>query len=275
MNDKLLEEMLVVAEQVARTAGDYARGEIGDAQAHLKSVGSQGQVEIVTQVDSQCQQLIVDGMAKRFGDHGFIGEEGSEGKIFKQNPGVAGEDGIWWIIDPIDGTRNFAHGLPHYVVSLAAMQGGRPIVGVIYEPNTNMLFSAAMGRDATYNGKVIKCLEETLHADSQIAISGNACDYIPDSIGVLMHNYVCMNLGSAALHYGYVGLGAYSAALSWGVKLWDIAAGAVIAASAGGQVRDLEGNSRFPIDCESYQGQILPVVMASEPIQEQLQEIIT
>jgi len=271
----LLDEMLAAAEQAARAAGDYARGKIGDAQARLKSVGPDGHVEIVTQVDAQCQQLIVDSISKQFGGHGFIGEEGTGGKIYKRRPDVSdGDDGVWWIIDPIDGTRNYAHGLPHYVVSLGAMCQGQPIVGVIYEPNTNMLFSAALGRPATCNGKVIQCLEEVLHADSQIAISGNVYDYIPGGIKVLMQDHVCMNLGSAALHYGYVALGAYAAALSWNVKLWDIAAGAVIAESAGARVYDLAGKDRFPIDCESYEGQPLPVVMASGLVQKQLQEII-
>jgi len=154
------------------------------------------------------------------------------------------------------------------------MRAGRPIVGVIYEPNTNMLFSAALGRPATCNGKIIRCLEEVLHADSQIAISSNAYDFMPSGVNVLMQNYVCMNLGSAALHYGYVALGAYAAAFSWNVKLWDIAAGAIIAESAGARVCDLTGKGRFPVDCESYEGQSLPVVIASEPIQKQLQEII-
>ena len=84
-----------------------------------------------------------------------------------------------------------------------------------------------------------------------------------------------INLGSAALHCAYVALGAYSAAFGWNLKLWDIAAGAVICQSAGAVVTDLRNNPRFPIDCRIYQGEALPILIAAESAQNQLRQILT
>ena len=264
----LLDRMLALAEETAIVAGNHAFAQADSAKEALKPKND----EIVTQVDLQCQEIIAENIRRRFPDHGFIGEEGPGNKITTTPP--TGSDDIWWVIDPIDGTRNYAHGLPNYAVSIAAMQNGFPIVGVVYDPNTKRLFSARNGIPAKCNGRTIKCLEEQLNANSQLAISGNLRKQLPRCIAGIMDNFVYINLGSAALHYCYVALGAFSAAVSWNVKLWDIAAGACIAESAGGSVKSLTNNSFFPINCSTYQGQFLHVVIAARSVQNQLKSYI-
>lgn len=257
-------------------AGDHAHEKIHSAIATLKTssdAGGSQPSEIVTQFDVECQDLIIGLIQKEFPDHGFIAEEGTPGTLLKIPP--RRPDGLWWIIDPIDGTRNFAHGLPHYCVSIGAMQHGHPLLGVVYEPNTNTLFSAHIDGLATRNGRPIQAICETLHENSQVAVSGNIFQYLPDSAARLLDRVVYMNIGSAALHFSYVAQGAYSAALGLTAKLWDIAAGAAIAQAAGATTRTLNGTPLFPIDLMAYRGEKLPMILATDPIQKQIQHIIS
>ena len=153
------------------------------------------------------------------------------------------------------------------------MQHGYPIVGVIYDPNSNMLFSAQKGKPATCNGKTIQCLEDPLDSNSQIAIPNRYPKSFSPCMQTLMATYNCMNLGTGALHHAYVAKGAYAATFTFETKLWDIAAGCLIAQSANAQITDLQGNPRFPIDCEKYQGQGIPLLIAPKNAQKTLLEI--
>lgn len=256
-------ELLTVAEDAARIAGDHALKHLGRAKAEFKQ-----QNHIVTDLDRQCQQLIIDHIRTHHPGHGFIGEE-SQTSSFLKNPPAPDND-IWWVIDPIDGTRNFARALPQFAVCVAVMQDGWPIVGVIYDPNTKMIFSAQKGKNATCNGKPIRCRDEPLDSNSQIAIPNRFPISFSSSIQTLMAQYNCMNLGAGALHYAYVAQGAYAAAFTCKAKLWDVAAGCLIAQSAHALITDLQGNPRFPIDCSKYQGEAVPVLIASQKSQNTL-----
>jgi len=127
--------MLETAIVAARLAGQRAMEEINFIKASVKNSR-----ELITQADTRCQQIIVERIKETYPDHGFIAEEGGEGKIFKQPP--RGDKPIWWVIDPIDGTNNFAHRILLFTVSIAAMYQGEPIVGVIFEPATESMFTA-------------------------------------------------------------------------------------------------------------------------------------
>ena len=263
-----LNEILQLAQEAARAAGDYARSKIGSAQVSLKAAE-----QIVTQVDQQCQKMIVDRILEGFPDHGIIGEEGTADQTLKRPP--TGDEDIWWIIDPLDGTRNYAHGAAQYAVSIGVMRDGLPVAGAIYDPSTNMMFSARQGGPAECNGQIIHCRDEILNSNSQLAISGNIFDWLPLCVAEIMEKYTYMNLGSAALHYAYVAMGAYSAAFAGEVKLWDIAAGAIISQCAGAVVNDLRGKARFPINPHDYQSQPLQIIIGADSIQRQLNEIFS
>ena len=258
-----LDELLSIAEEAARIAGDHAKNHLGRTTTEFKTGD-----HIVTELDRQCQKLIIDLIRTHHPGHGFIGEESPSSSFLKQPP-APGND-IWWVIDPIDGTRNFARALPQFGVCIAAMQGGWPIIGVIYDPNAKTIFSAQKGKNATCNGKTIRCLEEPLDSNSQIAIPNRFPISYSSSIQTLMAQYNCMNLGAGALHYAYVAQGAYAAAFTCKAKLWDVAAGCLIAQSAHALITDLQGNPRFPIDCSKYQGEAVPVLIASQKSQNTL-----
>ena len=149
LEQKDLREMLETAVVAARRAGRHAMEQMNHVQAVKKSEN-----ELVTQADAECQRIIIQRIQEAYPDHGFIAEEGEKGKMFKQAP--AERRPIWWAIDPIDGTNNFAHGIPVFAVSVAALSEGEPVVGVIFEPATDFLFTAVKGGQAQLNGRPIR-----------------------------------------------------------------------------------------------------------------------
>jgi len=263
----LYDDMLSFSREIARSAGQHARDKIADVTQEMKP-GNQ----IVTSADKECQDMIVQQIKRYWPEHGLIAEEGPGGYLLKEHP--TGRSDIWWVIDPIDGTCNYAHGLPIYVVSIGIIKDGMPIVGVIYDPNTDMLFSAQLGQSAQCNGRIIYCRNDLLDSNSQIAISGKIYTYSPAAIAELMTKHICINLGSAALHLAYVAAGAFAASFLWNVRLWDIAAGAVMAASAGGVITDFTSRDRFPVDCAAYNAEPIHTFVAAPSILNQLSPII-
>lgn len=256
MNNKKFQ---TIAEQAARKAGRHAHASLGKAKIEYK-LGNQ----IVTEIDRQCQQIIIDTITEHYPGHGFIGEEGHDAHLFKHPP--QNDQGIWWIIDPIDGTRNFVHGVPQFCVSIAAMQDGHPVAAAIYDPNTDMLFSTRKDQPAYCNGTPIQCSQEPLTPDSQVGFSSRYPAEYVSTLEKLSRQCVGMYLGSAALHLAYVALGAYAASFTFEVCLWDIAGGALIAQNAGAKITDFKNQPIFPIDCAAYQAQKTPIVVAGEKV---------
>ncbi len=268
-----LQKMLILAKTAAIEAGDHARRQICNAKAKLKTYDK----SIVTQFDFECQNLIIDKIKRQYPQHGIIGEESESSSDQDSKPLIhpAGDpEKTYWVIDPIDGTRNYAHGLPIYTVSIAAIRKGRPVLGVIYEPSAQMLFAAVKDQPSFCNEEIIQCKNETLNLNSQIAISGNLINNLPRQAPAIMKNIVYMNLGSAALHFAYVASGVFTASIALGVKLWDIAAGAVIAGEAGAVMKNIDGSDLFPFDCDNYRAGNLQVVIGHESVLNQIIEII-
>jgi myo-inositol-1(or 4)-monophosphatase len=252
-------QLCTLAEDAARAAGDHALSLLGHAQIEYKPGN-----HIVTQADRQCQEIITDMIGQRYPHHGFIGEEGPNGQLFKQSP-TQGES-IWWIIDPIDGTRNFAYGVPQFCVSIAAMKGGIPIVGVLYDPNSKMLFSTQTGAASLCNGSPMRCGKGPLNGQTQIGFTSRTPKDYAQANERLGKQCIGMYLGSIALHLAYVALGAYGGTFNWEVSLWDIAAGALIAENAGARVTHFDSAPIFPIDCETYNGQHIPLVVGGPDV---------
>ncbi len=263
----MLDHVLTVAYDTARDAGMHALNHFGMSRSRLKT-----QDQIVTNADLECQEMIIRRIKEDFPDHGIVGEEGPDGRLLLEKPG--GNEDIWWVIDPIDGTRNYAHGVSLFACSVGVLKDGIPWAGAIYDPCLDKMYLGAIDRQATVNGQPVQVLNETLHSNSQIAFSGNLHRKLPHSLGTFMANHVYVNLGSAALHYALVATGAFAAALSWNVKLWDIVAGAAIVQAAGGVVLHPDGSKIFPFKCERYQGEPVPVLFAHARVFEQIKAII-
>ena len=162
-----ISRMLETGIVAARLAGQRAMEEINFIKASIKS----NKIEMVTETDRRCQQIIVDRIKETYPDHGFIAEEGGKEKIFKQAP--RGAEPIWWVIDPLDGSRNFASQIPFFGTSISLFKEKIPIVGVVSYPFQNQLFYATKN-----NGAYLKDTSETqkkIHIDKKAILENASC----------------------------------------------------------------------------------------------------
>ena len=262
-----LSRMLETAIVAARLAGQRAMEEINYIKASIKNA-----TELVTQADARCQKIIIDRIKENYPDHGFIAEEGIEGKIFKQPP--RGDELLWWAIDPIDGTNNFAHRMLFFTISIAVIYQGEPIVGVIFEPATESMFTAVKGQEAQLNSRRIVASEETMDKFSSVGLDSHFDNGVPRWACEIMQRTRFRNLGTTALQLAYVAKGSLIATIASDPRLWDIAAGTVIAEAAGAIVTDWQGEKIFPVDLSGYEGQMFQVIAANKKVHAQIVDLL-
>ena len=269
LEQRNLSSMLETAIVAARLAGQRAMEEINYIKVSIKNA-----TELVTQADGRCQKIIIDRIKENYPDHGFIAEEGEQNKMFKQAP--RGAESIWWIIDPIDGTNNFAHRMPLFGISIAALYENKPIVGVIFEPATDSMFTAVAGGEAQLNGRRITAGEEEMNEFSSVGLDSHfQCDNgVPGWACEIIRRTRFRNLGTTALQLVYVAQGSMVATIVNTPKLWDIAAGAVIGEAAGAVLSDWQGQAIFPVDLDNYQGGTFQTVLASQKVHPQIIELL-
>jgi myo-inositol-1(or 4)-monophosphatase len=228
--------ILELAERLAREAGHIQREHYeGDFEVHTKS----DVTDLVTDVDRACERLIVDAIqTERRGD-AILAEEGG---------GTDDPDAEWrWVIDPLDGTANYAHGYPRFCVSIGIEQRGVATVGVVYDPLLDELFTAVRGRGARLNDRPLQVSAEARLGHAMLA-TGFAYDVHRSIEDNLDHFSAFVKAarairrdGSAALDLCYVAAGRFDG--FWELKLhpWDVAAGLLIVEEAGGRTSDFSG----------------------------------
>lgn len=230
------QEFFAAAQDAARQAGDILRNNMNS----IREISYKGAVDIVTNYDRISQQKIFEILSSRFPEHDFLAEEDLCEK--KGSP-------YRWIIDPIDGTTNFAHTFPVFCVSIALEKKGEVLVGVIYDPVRDELFSAVKNQGARLNGKAIS-ISQTDDLDKSLLSTGFPYDIRVSQQNNLDHfvnfatrSQAVRRLGSAAIDLCYVACGRFDG--FWELKLnpWDVAAGALIVTEAGGHVTDFHGNA--------------------------------
>jgi myo-inositol-1(or 4)-monophosphatase len=246
-----LEEYLDAAKEAALEAGKLLQNSRSESQ----EITYKGAVDLVTNFDNQSQKVIVDSLTSFFPDHDFLAEEGLEKKRGSE---------FRWIIDPIDGTTNFAHGLPLYCISIALEFKDEIIVGVIYDPMRQELYSAGKGNGAFMNEKDIsvssvdKLDRGLLSTGFPYDIRESEVNNINHFINFLKRAQAVRRLGSAALDLCYVACGKFDG--FWELKLspWDVAAACLIVEEAGGRVSDFSGGkfSAFGLECLASNGKI-------------------
>ena len=229
--------MLSNAVKAARRAGNIitrASEDIGSLKIQTKTYN-----DFVTEVDKAAEQAIIDTLKELYPTHGFLGEESGESNI---------QSDFVWIIDPLDGTTNFLHGLPQYCISIALQERGVLTHAVIYDPNRNDLFTATKGRGAFLNDKRIRVTQRTKLQESIIGTGFPFRDFthLDTYLGMfkdmIKKTTGLRRPGSAALDLAYVAVGWYDGFWEIGLSAWDIAAGGLIVQEAGGIVGDFEGN---------------------------------
>jgi len=259
LEQKELSRMLKTAVDAARLAGNHAMKEINRITSRIKS-----EDQLVTQADTICQKIIIERIKKTFPNDGFIAEEGEGSGLFKQQPKK--DSKVWWVIDPIDGTNNFAKGMLLFAVSIAAMSEGRPVVGVIYDPATDSMFTGVKGGQAQLNGKPIAVSNDGFDKFSSVGTDSFFDNDVPGWVIKLMERARSRTLGSSSLQMAYLAKGSLIGIVFVRPKLWDIAAGVMIAESAGAIVSNWKGKKLFPIDCDKYQGQELATLAANKKV---------
>lgn len=200
--------------------------------------------DLVTQADRASERAIIARLRSAFPNAGFLGEESGERR------GTADER---WIVDPLDGTTNFAHGYPLFCVSIAYERGGEVLAGVIFAPVMNELFCAQRGAGATRNGERI-AVSATAHlADAMLCTGFQPSDYARNAAHFAMASNTAQAVrrdGSAALDLAYTAMGRFDAFWEFDLHAWDTAAGTLLVREAGGRVSALDG-SRFSVSGDS------------------------
>ena len=246
-DDSLLEEVLQVAIKASKNAGDIILGNSGGAEVANRKANSR---DLLTLIDPLCEKTIKDTVLESFPEHDFLGEEdvspGKEASARALDSKLAHSDRWLWIVDPIDGTTNFVHGMPLCMPSVAATYQGEVIVGVIYDCHRDELFTAIKDKGAFMNGERIQVgLQETI-GDAVVAMGSppaqESMEMSLKGIQALMpHVRTIRMLGSAAIMLAWVANGRLTCYWEYDLSSWDIAAGALLVTEAGGKFTDLEG----------------------------------
>ena len=225
------------AEKIARDAGRY----LMEKRAELMKSGgvvreTKGRNDFVTAADKGAELLIREGLAKAFPGEKFLGEE---------TGGAAWNDGAVWIVDPLDGTTNFIHGLPLFSVSIGRLVNGQPDLGVIYDPSHDECFSGGPGLGATLNGTPIRCREAGSLKTAFLATGfpfrqiDRFEEYLLLFAAATRASEGMRRCGSAAIDLAWTAAGRFHGFFELGLSPWDIAAGWAIIEGAGGKVSDL------------------------------------
>lgn len=203
-----------------------------------KKVESKGKNDFVSYVDRGAEKIVLEGLSSLPLQAGIISEEGS---------GVPQPGNLNWIVDPLDGTTNFIHGMPPYCVSIGLVDGEKPLLGVIAEVFSGEIYHAVKGGGAFLNGVPIHSSECKKIADSLIATGFPYREYnrmgaFMETLDYFMRNSHGMRrLGSAAIDLAYVACGRVDAFYEYGLHAWDVAAGLIIVEEAGGKYCDFQG----------------------------------
>lgn len=208
------------------------------------SVREKGPADLVTEADVASQVAVRDLVLGEFPDHAFLGEEDSGDAEFTHSTDVESE--FTWIVDPLDGTTNYVHGLENYCVSVALKQNVNIIAGAIYDPVRDVCFHATIGGGAFRDEQRLQVsdtrqLDQALVAASLPARVPRGSGEIDRFVEVMLQCQAIRRLGSAALNLCYVAAGQLDAYWATSVKQWDVAAGLLIVAEAGGQVSHING----------------------------------
>ncbi len=235
-----LEELCSDVIELSREVGIFIKVE--ESKVTIKDIEEKSLNSLVSYVDKTAEQKLVTELAKLLPEAGFIAEEGTSTKQGKNYN---------WIIDPLDGTTNFLHGIPTYSVSVALRHKNEIILGVVYEVNRDECFYARKGVKAFLNGVEIQVSQTKNLGDSLLATGFPYYDFekIDDYFNLLKHlakkTRGVRRIGSAAVDLAYVACGRFDAFFEYSLSPWDVAAGAFIVQQAGGKVSDFKSGQEW------------------------------
>ncbi|MFY0591585.1 inositol monophosphatase family protein [Roseivirga sp.] len=244
---KLLQDVIVLVKET----GEFIRQEsrkFDDSKIEYK-----GKNDLVSYVDKEAEKRLVKGLSDVLPGSGFIAEEGTS----KHRSDIYN-----WIIDPLDGTTNFTHGLPIYSISVALLKRGELVMGIVYEINRDECFHALKGQGAFLNHAPIK-VSEVKTLDKSLLATGfpyynfdQMRQYLTIINEFMQTTHGLRRMGSAAVDLAYTACGRFEGFFEYNLNAWDVAAGALIVQEAGGTVTDFKGNDDFVFGREIVAGNI-------------------
>ncbi len=231
-------DLLPRLEAVCRKTGDFILAEkekVSGKDIELKSLNS-----LVSYVDKKAEEQLVSGLGAILPEAGFITEEDTPDSDAR----------LRWVIDPLDGTTNYLHGIPVFAISVALMDGPEVVLGCVYELGQKEMFLAAKGHGTTLNGKMVRVnqkeLSETLIATGFPYYNFARMDgFLAMLKRLFKETRGVRRLGSAATDLAYVACGRFDGFFEYGLSPWDVAAGALLVKEAGGQVSDFSGEGNY------------------------------
>lgn len=254
--------MLNFAIETARQAGHVLMEKFG----RITQITKKGDINLVTEADLASEALIIERIKSYHPKHSILAEESGEAV-------VVGGDTTWkWIIDPLDGTTNYAHGYPCFCVTIALEHDGELVIGVTFDPTRDELFAAERGRGATLNGKPIR-VSSTQNLGDSLIVTGfpydfkqrkNFAQHLTD---FLLNSRGVRRDGSAAIDMAYVACGRFDGFWEEGLNPWDVAAGTLMIREAGGLVTYYDGS-----DFSIYQP---PICASNGAIHSQMLDVLS
>ena len=229
-----------LAEDLARSAGAVLR----DKFSQPRTIETKGGLvaNLVTDADRASEELILERLKREVPSHAVLAEE----------TGEVGQGAFTWFVDPLDGTTNYAHGVPHFCVTLALQDPQGMLVGVTYDPLRDELFSAGRGEGTTLNGRLVRARSVT-SLEHAVLATGFPYDLHekPGRVLGLFDAFVrkaqgMRRMGSAALDFAYVACGRFDGFFECGLKPWDTAAGSILLSEAGAKMLSLDGSPWDP-----------------------------
>lgn len=245
----ILEKAARTAMAAARKAAAFIRSQSG--RVHADDVRDKGLNDFASYVDEGAQQIILEAIRADFPEHDILAEEGFE----EQDIPLHGIPGWLWIVDPLDGTTNFMHGVPQYGVSIGLQFGGKAVMGVIQDVNRNETFHAIKGHGAFRDGQPCSVSSRPRLADSLITTGFpyKQFDYLNGYTEVIRRFWQdtrgVRRPGSASLDLAWVACGRFDGFFEQGIEAWDVAAGALLVTEAGGRYSDF--SNRMPTEADS------------------------
>lgn len=231
--------MLNIAVKAARRAGNLIH-RAAENLDHL-TVTKKSHADYVSEVDRAAERIIIEALQQAYPTHAILAEES----------GAQGESEYVWIIDPLDGTTNFLHGVPQYAVSIALQHNGILTQAVVYDPTKNDLFTATRGRGAYLNDKRLRVSKRKEMADSLIGTGFPYTNfehkdaYMAIFTDLMQKTAGLRRPGAASLDLAWTAAGRFDGFFETALKPWDIAAGCLLITEAGGMVSDLHGSDTF------------------------------
>ena len=229
---------LDLLEVLARKAGEILR----QGQEQGFQISFKGEIDLVTEVDHRSEAFLLGEITRQFPAHHIISEEAGE---------VQGDSECLWYVDPIDGTVNYAHGVPFFGVSIAYQKNGQVHLGVVYDPMRDECYSAERGRGARLNGRRLQASTQS-SLDQSLLVTGfpydirtNPDNNLDNYVRLSLRAQAVRRLGSAALDLCYVAAGRVDGFWEIRLKPYDIAAGGLIAEEAGARVTNMQGSADY------------------------------